>query len=93
MRRIMTMAVIATLGGTIGAALAEDGTAAREIYSQAISLDAMKQKIDALGYDGRRLKMDDGVFKAQIIDRQSGGGVKVIFDLATGELVRARLAS
>jgi hypothetical protein len=93
MRRILTMAVIATLGGTLGAALADEGGSAGEVRGQAISLDAMKQRIDVLGYDVRRLKVDDRVFKAQIIDRESGGGVKAIFDRTTGELVRARLAS
>jgi hypothetical protein len=53
----------------------------------------MKQKIEALGYDIRRLKVDDGVFNAKIVDRQSGGIVKANFDHATGELVRAKLAS
>jgi hypothetical protein len=93
MRRIVTLAVIATLGAAIGAALADDGKVAREDGSQTTSLAAMKQNIDGLGYDIRRLKVGHGVFKAQIIDRRSGGAVKAIFDLTTGELVRAKLGS
>lgn len=52
----------------------------------------MRQKIEALGYNVHRLKVDDGVFKARIVERQSGGVVKATFDLGTGELVRAKLA-
>jgi len=52
----------------------------------------MKQKIDALGYDVRRLKADDRAFKARIVDRESGGAVKATFDIATGERMRAKPA-
>jgi hypothetical protein len=93
MRRIVTLAVIATLGAAIGVALADDGKVAREDGSQTTSLAAIKQNFDSLGYDVRRPKVGDGVFKVQLIDRQSGGAVKAIFDLTTGELVRAKLGS
>jgi hypothetical protein len=59
---------------------------------QTISIDAMKQKIDDLGYEVRRLKIDDGTFKALIVERESGGAVKATFSAQNGELIKARLA-
>jgi hypothetical protein len=93
---MLKIAASATIGALIGAtaiALAQgvNPPGKQEPQQQTISIDSMKQKIDALGYDVRRLKVDDGAFKAEIVDRQSGGLVKASFDLATGELVRARL--
>ncbi len=95
MRNILTFTSIAvligTIGiGTIGPALAQTE---RPQARQAISIETMKQKIDALGYDVRRVKVHRGVFKARIVERQSGGVVEAIFDRTDGELVRARLGS
>src|SRR5574340_551169 len=90
MRTFAALTIVAILAGTIGVALAQDGPPQSH---KAVSIEAMKQKIDALGYDVSRLKVDDGVFKAKIVERQSGGVVKATFDLGTGELVRAKLAS
>jgi hypothetical protein len=94
MRTIATLTAAAVLAGTLGVALAQEGNplGRHQPRPQALSTDTMRQKIDLLGYDVRSLKVDDGVFKARIVERQSGGLVKARFDLATGELVRAQLA-
>jgi hypothetical protein len=52
-------------------------------------MDNLKQKIEAIGYDLRTLEVDDGVFKARIVDRRSGLPVRAKFDTITGELLRA----
>jgi hypothetical protein len=53
----------------------------------------MKQKIDNLGYDVRRIETERSCFEAEILDRVSGGGVKATFSRANGELLWAKLAS
>ena len=95
MRKIIALAAIALLAGTAGLALADGDRHVRgdESWNSPIARDTMRQKINDLGYDVRRLEVDDGFYKARIVDRASGGGVKATFSLATGELVRAKLAS
>lgn len=58
---------------------------------QQISAESMTRKINDLGYDVRRLELEDGIFKAHLVDRQSGGAVRAIFHGSTGELLRAEL--
>ena len=89
MRNVIIPASAALLIGTAGIGLAQDANNP----PKRVSIEAMRQKIETLGYEVRRLKVNDGVFKAQIVERQSGGAVRAIFDLATGELIRAKLAS
>ena len=58
-----------------------------------ISIDAMKQKIDDLGYEVRHIKTERGCFEVEIIDRGTGGGVKAMFSRVSGELLWAKLSS
>jgi hypothetical protein len=94
MRKIAIMAAAAALVITAGQALAGEDKHAGEsdLRRPAISIEAMKEKISALGYDVRRIKVDDGVFKVWIVERQSGGKVKAKFSAQSGELTKARLA-
>ena len=87
-RNTAITASIALLIGAAGVTLAQGSHAKGP---QPVSISAMRQKIEALAYNVRRIKVDDGVFKAQIVERQSGGAVEAIFDLSTGELIRAKL--
>ncbi len=90
MRKIAFLASLAMLAGTIGIALAQSGDVGNpEPQRPTISIDTMRQKIAVLGYDVRRLRQDDAVFKATIVERQSGGVVRARFD-ETGELLRAK---
>jgi hypothetical protein len=91
MRKILTLATVTFLFSAIAPALA-DGTGSACVQAPtaaSISADTMRSRIDDLGYDVRRLKMDDGCFKAQIVDRASVGAVTATFS-TTGELVRAK---
>lgn len=93
MRKTLVLATVLALGAIGGAALAHEekrdcGAAGS---ATAVSADAMRTTIDALGYDVRRLTTDGACFKAAIVDRESGGRVKALFSAGTGELVRARL--
>jgi hypothetical protein len=91
MRKILTLATITFLGGAIAPALADNAEhgCVEASTATSISADTMKSRIDDLGYDVRRLKMDDGCFEAHIIERMSGGAVTATFS-TTGELVRAK---
>jgi hypothetical protein len=95
MRNILILATLATLGAAITPAVADDLERGCRQGAQAnpISADDLKARIDKLGYDVRRLKNDDGCFKTTLIERNSGGAVRATFNAATGELVRASLAS
>ena len=91
MRKILTLATVTFLCGAITPALADETEqgCVQAPMATSISADTMKYRIDDLGYDVRRLKMDDGCFKAHIIERISGGAVTATFS-TTGELVRAK---
>jgi hypothetical protein len=93
MRTQFILAALAGLAIT-GAALADDHAKDRrhENALTSISAETMRQKIDGLGYDVRRLKSEHGRFEAHIVDRQSGGGVEAVFSAGTGELLRAKLS-
>ncbi len=95
MRKFVILATLATLGATIVSAAAANAERAcrQSRETKAIAADDMKARIDKLGYDVRRLKSDDGCFRTTIVDRNSGGAVRALFNAATGELVRASLAS
>lgn len=90
MKRITLIASIALTAGTIaGAAFAAHGRTVRATPERpAISSETMRQKINALGYDVRRLRQHGSVFKTALVERQSGGVIRARFDGA-GELVRA----
>ena len=94
MRKITILAAAAALAITAGQALAGEDKHAGEsdLRRPAVSIEAMKQKISDLGYDVRRIKADDGVFKVWIVEREFGGEVKAKFSAQGGELIKARLA-
>jgi hypothetical protein len=58
---------------------------------QWMSIEVLKQKVQALGYDVRRARVDDGCHKVYITDKASGGEVEAYYNPATGELVQAKL--
>jgi Peptidase propeptide and YPEB domain len=93
MRKTLILATLATLVAATIPAAADDQERGQSAQANPVSADEMKARIDKLGYDVRRLKSDDGYFKTIIVDRNSGGAVRATFNAATGELVRARLAS
>ncbi len=93
MRTIIVLATFAGLGAltpVLADNLQQTDEQARQ--GRAISSDEMKSKIDFMGYEVRRLHKHEGRYKAHLIDRGSGGGVKVIFDAKSGELIHAQLA-
>jgi hypothetical protein len=94
MRKILILATLATLAAaTIPAAAGNFDRRGQGARASPISADEMKARIDQLGYDVRRLKSDDGYFNTIIVERNNGGAVRATFNAATGELVRASLAS
>lgn len=94
MRKFAILAAAAALAIATGQAFAGENKHDGEfdLRRPTISIEAMKEKISALGYDVRRIKFDDGVFKVWIVERQSGGEVMAKFSTQTGELTKARLA-
>lgn len=94
MRKIAILAAVTALAIAAGQAWAGEDKPAGEsdLRRPAMSIEAMKQKISALGYDVRRIKADDGVFKVWIVERESRGEVKAKFSAQSGELIKARLA-
>ncbi|PWB65807.1 MAG: hypothetical protein C3F17_02970 [Bradyrhizobiaceae bacterium] len=91
MRRIAMLTVLTLLAGTATSALAEGDRRRATREAPSVSAASIAAKLDALGYDVRRLKLDDGQYKVSARDRASGGLVKVRFDPANGELMRAKL--
>ncbi len=97
MRRITTGSLVAaaTIAAlVVGAPYAlanRDHQTYQSVQNSRISAESMKQKIDDLGYYVRRLEFKHGLYEARIIEKEMSGGVKALFDGATGELIRAEL--
>lgn len=90
MRKQMIFAALLGFALTAPALADDHAKDGADRMRDAVSAPAMRQKIDALGYDVLRLKSEHGRFFARIIDRQSGGGVDAEFSARTGDLIRAR---
>lgn len=56
-----------------------------------MSVEALKSKVEALGYVVHRARIDDGCHKVYITDKASGGEVEAYYDPVTGELIQAKL--
>lgn len=91
MRHIFALSIIVGFGAT-GVAVADNLQSDIGVKEQVIAPADIKARIDKLGYDVHRFRAGNGNYKAYIVDRQRGGVVKVKFDKATGNLVRAKLA-
>jgi hypothetical protein len=76
MRKAIITASIVALIGTVGVALAEGSD---PLNHRAISIEAMKQKIDVLGYDVRRLKVDEAASSLQVISHLVQAGLRTSF--------------
>jgi hypothetical protein len=92
MRKITTLAALLGFMALSAPAFADDQpNSPSALTGNPVTLEVMRQKIDALGYDVRRLKAEHGRFEALIVDRQTGGLVEAVFSAWDGELVRAKL--
>jgi len=94
MRKIAAFTAITLFLGAAAPALADSDCRVDTCASaeSTISIETMKKNIEDLGYSVRRLTIDDGCFKAVIVDRATGGAVQAKFSLTTGDLIVARLA-
>ena len=94
MKRMLSLAVVVTVVGMTGPVLghSSERECLRGSGEVPIAVDAMKKKIDGLGYMVSNLKAGASCYDALMIDRDSGGRVKAKFDMANGELVSAELA-
>jgi hypothetical protein len=90
MRKLSTLAIMATIAAASGPALADHDGAARAAV-EPVAAQTVRHTIEALGYDVQRLRAGERGFKARIVDRDSGGVVEVRFG-PDGALLRARLA-
>lgn len=89
MRNIMALTALSLVIGTAAPALASEehsacGSAPRE---QWLSEEAIKAKASELGYQVRRVKIEDNCYEVYAIDPQ-GGRAEVYFNPATGEVAR-----
>ena len=92
-KSLVLATMILTLGMGAAALARDDRESCYRLGQMEISIDAMKQKIDDLGYDVCHIEAERGCFEVEIIDRGTGGGVKAMFSRASGELLWAKLAS
>jgi hypothetical protein len=90
MRKLTTFAALLGFVALSAPALADDPAKDHSDRIRTVTADTMRQKIDDLGYDIRRLKSEHGRFEAYIVDRQSGGAVAAVFSASTGDLIRAK---
>jgi hypothetical protein len=94
MRKLTMLAALLGFVALTAPAVADDHAKGQfHFTSTPLTLGAMRQKIDALGYDVHRLKAKHGRFEVVIVDRQSGGAVMAVFSAQTGDLIRAKPAS
>ena len=56
---------------------------------QWLSIEQVRAKATELGYDVRKVKVEDGCYDAYAIDK-NGNRVEAYFDPATGEIVKTK---
>ena len=56
---------------------------------QWMSMEQVRSKATELGYDVRKIKVEDGCYEAYAIDK-NGNRVEAYFDPATGEIVKTK---
>lgn len=92
MRKFM-MGVVAALGlGAAGATMAGESGRLLSEAPDRISGKTIRTKLENLGYRVDRLEAERGCWEARAVN-DSGFPIKVKFDMATGDLVRAELRS
>lgn len=88
MRTILTFSALALTAAAAAPALADDdarcGNAPRD---QWMSEDAIKAKGTEMGYDVRRVKVDDGCYELYALDK-NGAKVELYLDPVTAAVVR-----
>jgi hypothetical protein len=91
MKPILSLAVFAMIVGAAGAAPAHYSEQECRLASREtpISIETMKQKIGDLGYAVDRFATGRSCYEVVIVDRETGGRVNALFDMANGNLVGA----
>jgi hypothetical protein len=56
-----------------------------------IPVETVQKKVQEMGYEVRRVRLDDGCYKVYITEKTTGGEVEAYFNPANGELERAKL--
>lgn len=92
MRIILAFVLAAGIGATGVAFAANDVTNTVERQSQATTIDAIKTRMEAMGYDVRYATRAEDSYRLRLVERQSRGEVNATFDDGSGELVAAELA-
>ncbi len=93
MRTTAALILAATIGATGIAFAANDATTSIERpQRQVTAIEAIKARMEGLGYDVKHAGKGDEVYRLRLVERQSGGEVKATFDKASGEMVAAEPA-
>ena len=88
MRSFITAAIVTMV--FTGPSLASDNLCGNEPHDKWMTKEALKLKATEMGYDVRRIKVDDGCYEAYAIDQQ-GKKVEIYFHPVTAEVVKTKV--
>ncbi len=88
MRNFITAAIVTMV--FTGPALASDNLCGNAPQDGWVSKEALKLKATEMGYDVRRIKVEDDCYEAYAIDQQ-GQKVEIYFHPVTAEIVKIEI--
>jgi hypothetical protein len=77
------------LGGT-GMAIAAESSNVLRTGSGLVTSDSIRKDLEGMGYRVVRVGTEDGTYKVRATDTETGMPLKLTYDVATGELLKAK---
>lgn len=90
MRKFLIAGTAAVALGA-GAAVAGESPPAGPAGSGPVSSDSIRKDLEGMGYRVVRVAAEHDTYKVRATDAETGGALKLTYDRATGELIKAKL--
>ncbi|PLX39416.1 MAG: PepSY domain-containing protein [Hyphomicrobiales bacterium] len=92
MRKIVlaTVAAFTVIGSTAAFASGDEAKCTSAPRDQWMSEEAVKAKVMEMGYEVRRVKVEDGCYEAYAIDK-NGAKAELYVDPMTGNVVKSKM--
>jgi hypothetical protein len=91
MRKFLIAGTVAFALGVAGMAMAADSSAVGPEGSGLVSSDTIRKDLEGMDYRVVRIATEDDTYKVRATDMETGASLKLKYDLATGELIKAKL--
>lgn len=91
MRKFLIGAVAALALGVTGASLASESLSVLPKAPEGVSSSTIRTSLESMGYRVDRIEAEHDCWEVRAVAKDNGMAIKAKYDLATGELIRAKL--